>query len=91
MATLDVTVKCSKETLELGLGLAAFLGHVKAAVADGWQLGSDLPAVIGAALGDLVPAIAGLEKVKDELAEDKIAFANAVTQVGAAVVGQLLK
>ena len=91
MATVKVTVECSKETLEGGLGVAAFVGHVKAAIADGWQLGTDVPAVVSAALTDLIPAIAGIEKAKDELTEDKVAFANAVTQVGTAIVNALLK
>lgn len=91
MATKEVTVKCSKETVEAGLGLAAFIGHMKAALADGWQIGQDLPAVITAALGDLVPALQGAEKIKDEVLEDKVAFANACTVTGSAVVGALIK
>mgnify|MGYP003661924960 CR=1 FL=1 len=69
MATINIPVKCSKETAELGLGIASFLGEVKKAVA----------------------AMQGVENVKDELEEDKVAFVNATVVAGAAVVGALLK
>ncbi len=91
MATLDVTVKCSKETVELGEGLAKFLGDVKKALADGWQPLMDLPAFLSASIADLIPAMIGVEKVKDELTEDKEAFVNAVMVSGQAIVGAVLK
>lgn len=91
MATKDVTVRCSKEAVEAGQGLAKFLFHVKQALADGWQVGSDLPAIITTAIGDLVPALQGIDKVGAELLEDRIAFANACALTGTAVVEALTK
>ena len=91
MAVIDIPVRCSKETAELGLGLAAFLVEVKKAVADGWNPLSDMPAVVSAALVKLVPAMQGVEKVKAELDEDKAAFVNATVLAGSAIVGALLK
>ena len=91
MAVIDVPVRCAKETVELGQGLAAFVYELKKAVADGWNPLSDVPAVISAAITKLVPAMQGVDKVKDELAEDKASFVNAAVVAGAAVVGALLK
>lgn len=91
MAKVTVPVECSKETVEIGLGLAKFVGAVKAALADGWDPVMDTTAVIKAAIQDLVPAMKGFDAVKGELAEDKMAFANAVTVSGSAIVGELVK
>lgn len=82
---MKVEVEVSKETYELGKGVAAFVEAVKASQKDGWQTGADVPAVITAAIADLVPAMDGMSKVKDEVA-DKVAFANACALVGAAVL-----
>lgn len=90
MEKVKVELECSKETYELGKGLADFIGAVKAALADGWQLGTDIPVVISAALSTLVPAVDGVTKVKDELLEDKKAFINAAVATGAAVMGAVL-
>ena len=44
MSKVTVAVECSKETLELGQGLADFLAALKVALADGWQkLWANLP------------------------------------------------
>ncbi len=91
MSTISVPVVVSKEMYELGAGLAAFLGDVKAALADGWQLGADLPVFVSAAIGKLVPAIQGVEKIPAEILENKVAFANACAMTGTAVVGALIK
>jgi len=90
METVKVELECSKETYELGKGLADFIGAVKTALADGWQLGTDIPVVISAALSTLVPAVDGVTKVKDELASDKKAFVNAAVATGAAVMNAVL-
>jgi len=77
MAKVSVSVEVSKEAYELGMGLADFAGAVKSALADGWQVGSDVPAVITAALQHLVPAMNGANNLGSELAEDKAAFVQA--------------
>ena len=91
MAKVTVQVECSKETVELGQGLAKFVEAVKKAIDDGWQPFTDLPAVVTAAVSSLVPAMVGVEKVKAEFEEDKAAFANAVMVTGSAIVGAVAK
>jgi len=90
VSTLKIEVTCSKETYELGKGVAEFIGAIKVALADGWQLGNDMPVIISAALATLVPAVDGVTKVKEELAQDKKAFLNAASLTGAAVLGAIL-
>lgn len=90
METVKVELVCSKETYELGKGMADFVAAVKTALADGWQLGTDIPVVVSAALATLVPAIDGVTKVKDELAADKKAFVNAAVATGAAIMNAVL-
>jgi hypothetical protein len=81
---MKVEVEVSKETYELGKGVADFVAAVKQSQKDGWQVGSDVPALITAAMANLLPAMDGMSKVKDEMA-DKAAFANACALIGAAV------
>ena len=78
MATKEVTVLVSKEAHELGEGLVGMAVAVKAALADGWQTGTDLPLVISAALTTLVPAVQGAELIPAEAGENPAAFAKAV-------------
>ena len=89
MATKDITVKVSKESYELGEGMASFIGAVKAALADGWNLGDDLPAIVSAAMTNLVPAVDGLTELDDEWAEDKASFMRAWALAGAQVFEKL--
>lgn len=77
METVIRQVTCSKETVELGEGLDKFIEAVQTAVADGWQFGQDIPTIIAAAIGHLLPALEGVEKIGAET-EDIQAFVNAV-------------
>lgn len=64
-------VEVSKEMLELMQGLAGMVLAVRKARKDGWDLGQDLPELIGAAVQHLVPAVDGIELIDDEWKEDK--------------------
>lgn len=90
MATVKVEVQCAKECYELGKGLADFAKKLKAALADGWQIGADLPAVLQATMADLVPALNGVDKIGEEFAGDKLAVANAAFVTGAQVLAAVL-
>ena len=82
MELLKVECEVSKEAYELAQGLVKFSAAVKTAMADGWQMGQDLPVVIAAAMGDLMPAMQGVDKLGEELGENKIAFAKAFAMSG---------
>ena len=83
----QVTVKVPKETYALEQGLVAFVGACKQALADGFQVGQDLPVIISAALADLLPAVAGVGALPEEAKGDLPAMIN----VGGLLVGDLAK
>lgn len=74
---LPVSVEVSKEAYELGQGVAKFLASVKSSLADGWQPGMDLPAIMASAIAELVPAMAGVDQLGSEAKEDAKAFSMA--------------
>jgi len=63
---MQFNVDIPDETGELVKGLTKFIGSIKDALADGWQPGMDLPAIMMAAMSDLPQAIEGWEKLDDE-------------------------
>lgn len=76
---MKVNVKVGKETYELEQGLVKFVRSCRLAMADGFQAGQDLPAMLTSALADLLPAIQGVEQLDDEAKGD---LASSVAVVG---------
>jgi hypothetical protein len=76
MAKKNVTIEVSKEAYELSEGLANFAEAVVNEIRDngGWDMGDDLPAVISAAVTDLIPAIQGFQDISKEFQDDKKAL-----------------
>lgn len=72
-----IEVEVSKEAYELGEGLKNFAVAIKEAMADGWQMGDDLPKIVTAAVASLLPALQGVEKMKAE-AKDLEPFTTAL-------------
>lgn len=91
METIKVDIECSKELYELGKGLAVFVGAVKLALANGFQIGEDLPAIVTAAIANVIPAVDGVTKIGDEWKENKQATINAAMVTGSEIVGALTK
>lgn len=86
-----VEVEVSKEAYELGQGLAKFHKAVKVALADGFQVGQDLPPIIQSAIADLVPAVQGAELLGEESKADMKAFANALYLGSSEIVFEYVK
>lgn len=86
----EKTIEVSKEVSEVFEALTGIAKATKQALADGWQMGSDIPAIVMAAYAKLPPAIEGADKIKDEFAEDKKAFAKACTDGAIEVVFSIL-
>lgn len=86
---MKVELECAKETLELCQGLAKFAAAVKQALADGWQPGTDLPALITATVADLVPALQGVDQLPAEVAASP-EFVNALYAGLSPIVFQFL-
>lgn len=72
-----IEVEVSKESYETVQGLVAVLKSVKEAMADGWQVGEDLPKVLMVAVAQLA-AVEGIDKIDDEIKEDPAAFGKAM-------------
>ena len=86
---LSKTIEVSKETYELGEGLAKFVMAVKEATDDGFSYGDDIPDIISSAVRDLLPALDGVSDIGQEFKEDPRVFAQTVLLIGTAIVEQL--
>jgi len=91
MAKVKIETEVSKEIYEAAQGLGKFGLAVKQALADGWQLGQDLPVVMASALSELVPGLQGIEKAADEVKEDALASVDGFIQGIKPMVAELLK
>lgn len=82
METIETVIKTPKEATELGLALAKMVVEVKKMASDGVSA-ADIPALI--ALGssaEVVAGVQGMEKIGDELKENKAAFVAAFVVAG---------
>ena len=89
MATIERTVKCSKEMSELGDGVAKFLKILKEESKDGFDV-SDISTILASAMTDLLPAMDGVTLIAGEIDSDREAFINASALAGAAIVSAVL-
>lgn len=78
METVKVELEVSKEAYELGKGLSALMINIKKSLADGFQPGSDLPAIVTGSLSSLFSAVQGAEKIGSEASEDAEKFSDAI-------------
>ena len=82
MAKKEITIEVSKEAYELAEGMANFVGVVRHQLSDGWNSEEDFPAIISAAMSNLVQAIEGLTELDDEWREDRAATVRAFALAG---------
>jgi len=71
-----------KESLELAQGIEKFVKSLHLALSDGFQVGQDLPIIVSSAIADMIPALAGSEKIGEELKADPVAVAQAFAIIG---------
>mgnify|MGYP001585275655 CR=1 FL=1 len=76
---INITVPVAKETYELGQGINKFVGTLKKALADGFQVGQDLPIIVTSAIAELVPSLQGMEQIPVEAKEDLPSFMKGLT------------
>jgi len=88
METKTISVVVPKETQELSEGLIKFIKVVKAALADGFQLGQDGSVIIGSIMTDLAPALSGIDSIPEEVKNTK-EFATAAALFGIEVFGAI--
>lgn len=91
MSVVQKNVEVSKECSELADCLVKLVEDGKAALADGFQLSEDVPAVLLANLPKLMAALEGLDKLDDEFKENPKAFLAAWAVAGANIAGGFLQ
>jgi len=91
MAVMDVMVPVSKETYEMGEALVDLIVKIKGALADGWQIGSDVPVMISAVVTNMAEIIEGMKAAKGEWDQDDAATVAALSLTVAALVKELRK
>lgn len=91
MEVKKIESEVPKEIYELAAGIGDMALVIKAAVADGFQVGQDVPVIIAAAIQKLIPAFDGFEKVSGEYKEASLAFAEAIALVGFKVAKEIAK
>lgn len=82
-------VELPKEWSEVGDALVAIAAAVKAAKADGWNAGMDIPAVAMASFGPLAKALDGVMNLEAEAKEAPEAAIKALAIAGADVYAAL--
>ncbi len=74
---INLTFKGEKATYEFASALSKFGVEVVKALGDGFQPIADVSAIAVAAMHDLVPVASNVAQLKNDVAEDKVAFLNA--------------
>lgn len=77
---MKVEVEVSKEGYELITGIASAIKKIKMEVDDngGWDMADDLSGIIAAAVTDLLPALEGSMKIKEEFENDRTALMKGI-------------
>lgn len=90
MANVQVQVDVSKEMNEMMDAIVGVVEAMKQALADGFQPGQDLPAIVLAAVNLLPPALQGMDLIGDELKQNPKEFANAAALGAAKLLGKFI-
>lgn len=77
MEKIKKEIEVSKEASELFDALVKIVKVVKEVSKDGFQITTDLPAIVVAAVAELPKAVEGLDKLPAEAKEDTGAFVKA--------------
>ncbi|MBD3331014.1 hypothetical protein GF354_05845 [Candidatus Peregrinibacteria bacterium] len=92
MTTIKIETEVKKETHELALALGKVIVKIKEKLSDGFQPGDDISEIIGVVTSELIPAVAGAEKIPSEAAADPVMFAKTIAiSLVAEVVPALLE
>ena len=91
MAKAKIEVEVAKECHELATGVCEIVKAVKVALADGWQIGTDLPVIVMATVAHLAPAVQGIDKMGEEWKEDPAAMIKGLSLPMADILTEILK
>lgn len=79
MAKIPVTREQSEHGTKLMESVKGLVVAIKAALADGWQIGTDLPVIVSSAFATMVQAVEHTPGLPAEAKEDLIAFGRSLT------------
>lgn len=91
MSKIKLEVEVSKEAHELAQAVKGVVAAAKKHLADGFQAGTDLPAVFAESLGPLMTGVAGVEQLPAEVKEDMKAFLDAWMLAGTEIAAMFIK
>lgn len=90
MGTVKKEVVVSKEASELADAVVTLVKSIKTHGKDGFQAGTDIPAVLMENLQGLSVGVAGVDLLDDEAKENLAAFINAWALAGTELAGLFL-
>jgi hypothetical protein len=77
-----ISVSVADKTYDLTQHLCNYVKALKTALADGWQPGSDIPAILQATLSEGYAAVQDIPQLGNEKDQDAVAFAKALALGG---------
>lgn len=69
MELRKIECEVTPEINDIGLAVESIIANYKAATADGWQPGTDIPQILMVSMTSLLNAISGLDQVGAEVKE----------------------
>lgn len=90
MEYVETTLKLPKETKELADAIVATIDATIEAGKDGFQL-ADVGTILPVVIAKFPLAVDGMDKIKDELAQDPKAFSDCSALLGSHVLSAFLK
>lgn len=91
MSKITVSVEVEEKSYQVAEAIKGLIKSTKDALADGFQPGQDIPAIIGQNLSGLLVAVSDLSSLPGEAAEDTEAFMKAWGLAGLELAGLFLK
>lgn len=91
MNTVKVEFDAPKETHEVGKAIAGLMKNYKVAVADGFQVGQDAPAILMGSFNELMAAIDGVDQIGAEFKADPVNAAMGALVPLAEGISELVK
>lgn len=78
METKEFKIELPRETMEIGEALASMVDSTALALADGWQPGADIPAILLSSITKLGSALVGIDQTPTEFRENPVKASMAV-------------
>ena len=91
MEKVVISVEVPKEMQEAAQAVVNMAAAAKLALADGFQPGQDIPALVSAAMANLMSAMDGMAKIPDEAKADPVSAAKCAALAGAEIASLFMQ